>query len=89
MGGLKKPNQVLVGFAAETQNLLQYAQSKLEKKNLDLIVANDVSKPGAGFQGDTNIIKILSRDGSIEELPLMTKRELSAIIMDRVETKLK
>ena len=89
LGGLKKPNQVLVGFAAETQNLLQYAQSKLEKKNLDLIVANDVSKPGAGFQGDTNIIKILSRDGSIEELPLMTKRELSAIIMDRAETKLK
>ena len=89
LGGLKKPNQVLVGFAAETQNLLQYAQSKLEKKNLDFIVANDVSKPGAGFQGDTNIIKILSRDGSIEELPLMTKRELSAIIMDRVETKLK
>ena len=89
LGGLKKPNQVLVGFAAETQNLLQYAQSKLEKKNLDFIVANDVSKPGAGFQGDTNIIKILSRDGSIEELPLMTKCELSAIIMDRVETKLK
>ena len=89
LGGLKKPNQFLVGFAAETQNLLQYAQSKLEKKNLDLIVANDVSKPGAGFQGDTNIIKILSRDGSIEELPLMTKRELSAIIMDRAETKLK
>ncbi len=89
LGGLKKPNQVLVGFAAETQNLLQYAQSKLEKKNLDFIVANDVSKPGAGFQGDTNIIKILSSDGSIEELPLMTKRELSAIIMDRVETKLK
>ena len=89
LGGLKKPNQVLVGFAAETQNLLQYAQSKLEKKNLDFIVANDVSKPGAGFQGDTNIIKILSRDGSIEELPLMTKRELSAIIMDRAETKLK
>ena len=89
LGSLKKPNQVLVGFAAETQNLLQYAQSKLEKKNLDFIVANDVSKPGAGFQGDTNIIKILSRDGLIEELPLMTKRELSAIIMDRVETKLK
>ncbi|MDO4203378.1 MAG: bifunctional phosphopantothenoylcysteine decarboxylase/phosphopantothenate--cysteine ligase CoaBC [Selenomonadaceae bacterium] len=89
LGGLKKSNQVLVGFAAETQNLLQYAQSKLEKKNLDFIVANDVSKPGAGFQGDTNIIKILSRDGSVEELPLMTKRELSAIIMDRAEAKLK
>ncbi len=89
LGGLKKEGQVLVGFAAETQNLLQYAQSKLEKKNLDFIVANDVSKPGAGFQGDTNIIKILSRDGSVEELPLMTKKELSAIIIDRAEAKLK
>lgn len=89
LGGLKREGQVLVGFAAETQNLLQYAQSKLEKKNLDFIVANDVSKPGAGFQGDTNIIKILSRDGSIEELPLMTKKELSAIIVDRAEAKLK
>lgn len=89
LGGLKREGQVLVGFAAETQNLLQYAQSKLEKKNLDFIVANDVSKPGAGFQGDTNIIKILSRDGSIEELPLMTKKELSAIIIDRAEAKLK
>ncbi len=89
LGGLKKDGQVLIGFAAETQNLLQYAQSKLEKKNLDFIVANDVSKPGAGFQGETNIIKILSRDGSIEELPLMTKKELSAIIIDRAEAKLK
>lgn len=89
LGALKRPDQVLVGFAAETQNLLQYAQSKLEKKNLNLIVANDVSKQGAGFQGDTNIIKIISRDGSIEELPLMTKRELSAVIIDRAESKLK
>lgn len=89
LGELKRPNQILVGFAAETQNLLQYAQSKLEKKNLDFIVANDVSKQGAGFQCDTNIIKIISRDGSIEDLPLLTKRELSSVIMDRAESKLK
>ncbi len=89
LGELKRPDQILIGFAAETQNLLQYAQSKLEKKNLDFIVANDVSRQGAGFQGDTNIIKIISRDGSTEDLPLMTKRELSSVIMDRAESKLK
>lgn len=89
LGELKRPDQILIGFAAETQNLLQYAQSKLEKKNLDFIVANDVSRQGAGFQGDTNIIKIISRDGSIEDLPLMTKRDLSSVIMDRAESKLK
>ncbi|MCI7612103.1 MAG: bifunctional phosphopantothenoylcysteine decarboxylase/phosphopantothenate--cysteine ligase CoaBC [Selenomonadaceae bacterium] len=84
LGEMKKPHQTLVGFAAETQNLLQYAKGKLEKKNLDMIVANDVSKPQAGFNVDTNLIKLLKRDGSIEELPLMSKKELAYIILDRV-----
>ena len=84
LGEMKKPHQTLVGFAAETQNLLQYAKSKLERKNLDMIVANDVSKPQAGFNVDTNLIKLLKRDGSIEELPLMSKKELAYIILDRV-----
>lgn len=84
LGEMKQPHQTLVGFAAETQNLLQYAQGKLEKKNLDMIVANDVSKPQAGFNVDTNLIKLLKRDGSIEELPLMSKKELAYIILDRV-----
>ncbi len=84
LGEMKQPHQTLVGFAAETQNLLQYAKGKLEKKNLDMIVANDVSKPQAGFNVDTNLIKLLKRDGSIEELPLMSKKELAYIILDRI-----
>ena len=84
LGEMKQPHQTLVGFAAEPQNLLQYAKGKLEKKNLDMIVANDVSKPQAGFNVDTNLIKLLKRDGSIEELPLMSKKELAYIILDRV-----
>ncbi len=84
LGQLKQPQQILVGFAAETQNLVQYAQSKLEKKNLDMIVANDVSNPQAGFNVDTNLIKLLKRDGSIEEIPLMSKKELAYVILSRV-----
>ena len=84
LGQIKQPEQVLVGFAAETRNLLEYAQSKLEKKNLDMIVANDVSNPQAGFNVDTNLIKLLKRDGTIEELPLMSKKDLAYIILDRV-----
>ena len=84
LGQKKQKGQVLVGFAAETQNLIQYAQSKLEKKNLDMIVAHDVSKPQAGFNVDTNLIKLLKRDGSIEELPLMNKKDLAYIILNHV-----
>lgn len=84
LGQKKQKGQVLVGFAAETQNLIQYAQSKLEKKNLDMIVANDVSKSQAGFNVDTNLIKLLKRDGSIEELPLMSKKDLAYIILNHV-----
>lgn len=84
LGAMKQPGQTLVGFAAETSNLLQYARSKLEKKNLDMIVANDVSNPQAGFNVDTNLIKLLKRDGSVEELPLMSKKELAYIILERV-----
>ena len=84
LGQKKQKGQVLVGFAAETQNLIQYAQSKLENKNLDMIVANDVSKPQAGFNVDTNLIKLLKRDGSIEELPLMSKTDLAYIILNHV-----
>ncbi len=84
LGQKKQKGQILVGFAAETQNLIQYAQSKLEKKNLDMIVANDVSRPQAGFNVDTNLIKLLKRDGSIEELPLMSKKDLAYIILNHV-----
>ena len=88
LGSKKQAGQILVGFAAETQNLLDFARQKLEKKNLDFIVANDVTRPDAGFNTETNLIKILSRDGGIEEFPLMSKKDLAGIILDRVEMRL-
>lgn len=84
LGQKKRPDQILVGFAAETQNLLQYAREKIEKKNLDFIVANDVTKPGAGFNTATNLVKIISRSGKIEELPMMTKKKVAKRIFDCV-----
>ena len=83
VGEAKQPGQVLVGFAAETENLLENAQKKWKSKHLDLVVANDVTKPGAGFNTDTNIAALISDDG-IEELPLMSKRELADRILDKV-----
>ena len=83
VGEQKKPGQTLVGFAAETDDLLKNAKSKLEKKKLDLIVANDVTKPGAGFNVDTNIAVLITSDGSTEE-PLQTKRQLAERILDKV-----
>ena len=82
--GKRKGKRILVGFAAETENLLQNAQGKLKEKNLDLIVANDISLPGAGFEVDTNIVKMIDGSGKVEELPLMTKEELADRILDRV-----
>ncbi len=84
LGNLKK-NQVLVGFAAETQNILDYARKKLVEKNLDFIVANDVTAEGAGFGVSTNIASIIWRDGEIETFPLMSKAELAEKIVLRVE----
>ena len=83
VGAAKKPGQTLVGFAAETENLHQNAAKKLAKKNLDLIVANDVSQPGAGFNVDTNIATLITRDG-MTECPLRTKKELAQDILDKV-----
>ena len=88
LGQLKKPNQVLVGFAAETRNLMEYAQEKLQKKNLDMIVANDVSKPGAGFNTDTNLVKIITRDSDVKELPMMDKKRIAEVIVDMAKEKL-
>jgi len=83
--GQKKEHQVLVGFAAETQNLMEYAKKKLDKKNLDFIVANDVTMSGAGFQGETNIARLVFRDGRAEEHPMMKKSELACVILDHLE----
>ena len=86
--GEKKQHQILMGFAAETQNVEAYAKGKLEKKNLDFIVANDVSKKDAGFGVDTNCIIVFSREGNKESYPLMKKRELADILLDKIEEKL-
>ena len=83
--GQEKKRQILVGFAAETRNLVEYAKVKIDEKNLDLIVANDVAQEGAGFGSDTNIVKILFRDGLVQELPRLPKEEVADIILDRVK----
>ncbi len=83
--GARKNKQFLVGFAAETTDLLNYARAKMEQKNLDLMVANDVTQPGAGFNTETNIVQLLYRGGGVEALPLMSKDELSHQILDRIK----
>jgi phosphopantothenoylcysteine decarboxylase/phosphopantothenate--cysteine ligase len=84
--GRRKAHQILIGFAAETDHLLNHARQKLIDKNLDLIVANDILEEGAGFEGDTNVVTLLNRDGTHEELSLLPKREIADIILDRVAT---
>ena len=78
-----KGSRILVGFAAETEDLVGNAGKKLAGKNLDMVVANDISLAGAGFNVDTNIVKLLFADGKVEDLPLMGKQELADIILDR------
>ncbi|SCM80043.1 fused 4'-phosphopantothenoylcysteine decarboxylase; phosphopantothenoylcysteine synthetase, FMN-binding [uncultured Sporomusa sp.] len=82
--GERKKHQLLIGFAAETQELLSHAQEKLIKKNLDMIVANDVTLPGAGFNTDTNIVRVIHKNGQIEELPQLTKRQVAEILIDKI-----
>jgi len=84
LGKAKCPGQTLVGFAAETENLLKNASAKLEGKNLDLIVANDVSADGAGFNVETNIVRFIYRDGRSEELPVLPKETVADELLDRV-----
>lgn len=81
--GRSNGNSILVGFAAETDDIVRNAEMKLRKKNLDLIVANDITLEGAGFESDTNIATIIDREGRIQELPMMHKRDLAHIILDR------
>lgn len=83
LGARKHPGQTLVGFAAETNNVIENAQGKLKRKSLDLIVANDVTRAGAGFDVDTNIVTLIDGEG-MKELPMMTKREVADGILDRV-----
>ena len=83
--GQQKGERIVVGFAAETERLLVHAAEKLKKKNLDLIVANDVTKAGAGFDVDTNIVKLLHADGRVDELKLMSKAAVAGKILNQVK----
>ena len=82
LGKAKRSGQVFVGFAAETNDVLANAKDKLTRKNLDMIVANDVTRPGAGFDVDTNIVTLITKDGQ-EALPMMSKAEVAQRILDR------
>lgn len=82
--GAQKGARIVVGFAAETGELVQRARQKLAAKHLDLIVANDVTQEGAGFACETNRVVILDQDGGVEELPLLPKRQVARRILDRV-----
>ncbi|MCK4536127.1 MAG: bifunctional 4'-phosphopantothenoylcysteine decarboxylase/phosphopantothenoylcysteine synthetase, partial [Desulfuromonadales bacterium] len=82
--GKLKGDRVLIGFAAETNDLLVNAGKKLAEKNLDMIVANDVSMPGAGFDSDTNVVQFLHRNGQVEKLPEMSKSEVADLLVDRI-----
>jgi len=83
--GKSKTHQKLIGFAAETENLEEYARTKLIRKNLDLIVANDLTQEGAGFGVDTNIVKLIDRSGKTEDVPLMSKADLGDLVLDRIK----
>ena len=82
VGGMKKPGQILVGFAAETEKVKENAAEKLKKKNLDMIVANDVTEKGAGFDVDTNVVTFITKDGQ-ETLPCLPKRQVAEALLDR------
>ncbi len=82
--GAAKGGRLVVGFAAETDDLIANARRKLEAKNLDLIVANDVTEPGAGFGAPTNAVVLLRRDGQRRDVPLASKREVAEAVLDEV-----
>jgi phosphopantothenoylcysteine decarboxylase/phosphopantothenate--cysteine ligase len=83
--GQRKTHQILIGFAAESQDLLQNARKKVQGKRLDAIVANDISDPGIGFASDDNRVCLLDATGGVEELPVMSKARLAEYILDRVQ----
>jgi phosphopantothenoylcysteine decarboxylase/phosphopantothenate--cysteine ligase len=87
--GAKKGNRILVGFAAETHNIHEHAIEKLKNKNLDLIVANDVTSKNMGFASDMNEVQLFFRDGSSETLPLLPKEDIAHILLDRISPLLK
>lgn len=86
--GQKKTHQFLVGFAAETQDVIEHGKSKLKRKNLDMLVANDVAQEGAGFNVPTNVASLLYKDGTLEQYPLMTKEKLGEVIIEKIAERL-
>jgi phosphopantothenoylcysteine decarboxylase/phosphopantothenate--cysteine ligase len=87
--GARKGKQILVGFAAETDNVEEYAKKKLLAKNADMIVANNVKTEGAGFGTDTNIVTIYKRNGEAVPLPLMSKHQVADKILHEISVLLK
>ena len=79
-----KEDRIIVGFAAETENVEQFAREKLRQKNMDMIVANNVTEKNSGFEADTNKVVIINRDGTAEDFPLMRKSDLADVILDRI-----
>ena len=88
IGQIRRDDQVICGFSMETENMLANSQAKLERKNADLIVANNVKDAGAGFGVDTNLVTVITREGA-EELPLMTKDQVAHALLDRMVTMVK
>lgn len=84
LGATKPPTQTLVGFAAETSDVVEHATAKLQAKQVDLLVANDVSAPGVGFEHDTNEVLILHADGQQHHVPLSDKRSVAGAVLDAV-----
>src|SRR5690606_3698892 len=84
LGRDKRPGQVLVGFAAETRDVLDNASAKLERKHLDLIVANDVAAPGAGVEHDTNAVVLLGAEGMRQDVPLTGTPTVARAVLDAV-----
>ena len=84
IGADSPADELLIGFAAETESLLDNARAKLKKKNLDYIIANDVSREGIGFDSDRNAVTIIGRDGDLTKLPECSKREIAEAILDRL-----
>lgn len=88
IGEMKRSNQLLVGFAAETCNLIENAKQKLDSKNMDLVIANDILEEGAGFGSDTNIITLITKNGEEIPLPKLSKNELADIILSEIKLRL-
>ena len=83
LGEHKQPGQFLCGFSMETQNMIGNSRAKLQKKNLDMVAANNLKVAGAGFQGDTNVLTLITQDEDVS-LQLMSKEEAANIILDKI-----